>query len=226
MIGFVMEDELVRSMRGHLPELLRSDPSLDDHAVNGRSKRPRISVSGRNRKLRIKRRWDEQNLKWEESNRRFDEVNEKLDRLERSTATVGARWGTRSERAFHDASAAILEESFGVEVLNVTESDDEGEVFGRLDQVELDVIIKNGLLILCKLKLSMSKSDMHTFERKVQFYEKRHHRRANQMIVVSPMIDEFARPVGKINQVPTPHGRLECPKTHLVERQRPKGHGA
>jgi len=83
-----------------------------------------------------------------------------------------------------------------VEVINVNEFDDEGEVFGRPDQIELDVIIKNGLLILCELKSSMSKSDMHIFERKVRFYERRHGRQATRMIVVSPMIDDPARQVG------------------------------
>jgi len=82
-------------------------------------------------------------------------------------------------------------------VLNVNEFDDEGEVFGRPDQAELDVIIKNGLLILCELKSSMSKSDMNTFERKVRFYEKRRQRQANRMIVISPMIGDPARRVGE-----------------------------
>jgi len=59
------------------------------------------------------------------------------------------------------------------------------------------VIIKNGLLILCELKSSMSKSDMHTFERKVRFYERRHQRQATRMIVISPMIDDRARQVGE-----------------------------
>ena len=110
---------------------------------------------------------------------------------------MGSRWGIQSERTFRDALAAILVESFGVEVINVNEFDDEGEVFGRPDQVELDVIIKNGLLILCELKSSMSKSDMHTFERKVRFYERRHGRQATCMIVISPMIDDRARRVGE-----------------------------
>ena len=53
----------------------------------------------------------------------------------------------------------------GVEVINVNEFDDEGTVFGTPDQVEIDIIIKNGELILCELKSSMSKSDVYTFER-------------------------------------------------------------
>ena len=51
------------------------------------------------------------------------------------------------DRALLHPEQGFAQESFGVEVLNVNEFDDEGEVFGRPDQVELDVIIKNGLLI-------------------------------------------------------------------------------
>jgi hypothetical protein len=36
--------------------------------------------------------------------------------------------------------AGILEKNFGVQVLNVNEYDDQGTVFGRPDQIELDAI--------------------------------------------------------------------------------------
>nr|VFK32322.1 MAG: hypothetical protein BECKMB1821I_GA0114274_10322 [Candidatus Kentron sp. MB]VFK75828.1 MAG: hypothetical protein BECKMB1821H_GA0114242_10332 [Candidatus Kentron sp. MB] len=143
------------------------------------------------------RKWEEQKAEdrraWEESNRRFDAMNK---RIEHSIGALGSRWGIQAESAFRDALAAILVDSFGVEVINVNEFDDDGEVFGRPDQIELDIIIKNGLLIICEIKSSMSKSDMYTFERKVRFYERRHQRKANRIIVVSPMIDHRARPVG------------------------------
>jgi len=70
-------------------------------------------------------------------------------------------------------------------------------VFGRPDQVELDVIIQDGTLILCEIKSSMSKSDMYTFERKVRFYEKRHDRKANRALVISPMVDDPAQKVAR-----------------------------
>ncbi|WP_133512948.1 PD-(D/E)XK nuclease family protein [Candidatus Thiosymbion oneisti] len=244
MTGLVTEEEMIRSIRGHLPQLLRSDPSLGDYILsvtrehfptkvetedrftrmlnelardreaqsrkwdeqNRKWEEQNRKLDGQNRKWdEQNRKWDEQNRKWEEqkeenrrnweeSNRRFDAMNKRIDR---SLGALGSRWGTQSERAFRDALAAILVESFEVEVINVNEFDDEGEVFGRPDQVELDVIIKNGLLILCELKSSMSKSDMHTFERKVRFYERRHKRQATRMIVVSPMIDDRARQVGE-----------------------------
>ena len=116
---------------------------------------------------------------------------------DRSVGALGSRWGLQSEKAFRDALAAILEKSFDVQVANITEFDESGEVFGRPDQVELDVIIKNGLLLICELKSSIDKAGMYIFERKARFYERRHARQANRLIVISPMIDARARQVAE-----------------------------
>ncbi len=154
----------------------------------------------------------EQSRLWEESradsNRRWDANQEELKRLhneimaqaqkfDRGIGALGSRWGLQSEKAFRDALAAILEQSFDVQVVNVTDYDDSGEVFGRPDQIELDVIIKNGLLLICELKSSIDKAGMYIFERKARFYERRHERKANRLIVISPMIDGRARKVGE-----------------------------
>ncbi|EIC23156.1 PD-(D/E)XK nuclease family protein [Thiorhodovibrio frisius] len=151
---------------------------------------------------------EEQNRKWEEQNRKWDANQAELKalheeslalgkRLDRSIGSLGARWGLRSEKAFRDALAGILEKTFGVEVLNVCEYDDDGEVFGRPDQIELDVIIRNGLLIMCELTSSIDKAGIYSFERKARFYERRHDRQANRLIVISPMIDSRAIDVAK-----------------------------
>lgn len=168
------------------------------------------------------RKWDEQNRKWEEQSRKWDEQNRKweentqrLDRVEaqnsatlaeiqkanrRYEGTIGAlgsRWGLYSEASFRNGLKAILAESFGVEVLNLNEYDQDGMVFGRPDQVEIDVIIKNGVTILCEIKSSMSKSDMYIFDRKASFYENRHQRPVTRRIVMSPMVDDRAKPVAE-----------------------------
>jgi hypothetical protein len=56
----------------------------------------------------------------------------------------------------------------------------------------LDVIIKNGHLILCEIKSSMSRSDMYAFSRKADFYEAQHNREADRRLVISPMVDDKA----------------------------------
>ena len=63
--------------------------------------------------------------------------------------------------------------------------------------MELDVIIKNGLLVICELKSSIDKAGMYIFERKARFYEERHERKANRLIVISPMIDARAQKVSE-----------------------------
>ncbi len=70
-------------------------------------------------------------------------------------------------------------------------------VFGKPDQVEIDVIIKNGLLILCEIKSSIDKAGMYIFDRKVTFYEKRHNRKVDRKLVICPMVDDRAKPVAQ-----------------------------
>ena len=131
----------------------------------------------------------------------FDRVHEEIMAMnrkhDRTVGALGARWGLSSEKAFRDALTSVLEKNFDIKVLNVTEYDDLGMVFGRPDQIELDVIIVNGTLILMELKSSIDKAGMYIFERKARFYEQRHDRKANRLIVISPMIDARAWQVGE-----------------------------
>ncbi len=150
------------------------------------------------------RKWEAQERKWEEQNRKWDEnqatINHVLTEIremnrkhESSIGALGARWGLQSEAAFRDGLKAILEESFPVAVLNVLQYDEKGEVFGRPDQIELDLIIQNGMIIACELKSSMSKPDVHAFQRKVDFYERLHQRPITRRLIISPMIHPKAK---------------------------------
>ncbi len=147
------------------------------------------------------RKWEEQNRKWDEQNRNNNELLKEIKlsrtRQDQGIGALGARWSIASEHSFRATLKGILEQSFNVKVLNVTEFDDAGMVFGAPDQVEIDIIVKNSELILCELKSSMSKSDMYTFDRKVRFYEQRHQRQAQRKIVISPMVPQPARAVAE-----------------------------
>ncbi len=162
------------------------------------------------------RKWEEQNRqfnqKWEETNKRLDdsmrqsderfaamlqEIKDIRTRQESSVGALGARWGIAAESSFRNALKAILENRFDVQVINVTEYDHEGFVFGRPDQVELDIIIRNGEILVCEIKSSMSRSDMYTFEKKVRFYEKQHTCKVSAMMVISPMVDRYAQTVAQ-----------------------------
>ncbi len=139
-------------------------------------------------------KWERNEQRWRENQKALDKLSKRMDR---GFGGLGARWGLKSEKAFRDALAGILEENFGVEVVNIVEYDDEGTVFGRPDQIELDIIIVNGVLLICELKSSMSRSELHAFLRKARFYEKRHDRKANRLIVISPMIHPGAEKLAK-----------------------------
>jgi len=146
-------------------------------------------------------KWAAQEEKWAENQAVINQMladNRALSRrYDSGIGALGARWGLHAEQSFRNALKSILEVSFAVEVLNITEFDDDGVVFGRPDQIELDIIIKNGLLIICEIKSSMSRSDMYTFGRKIAFYEDRHNRKATRTLVISPMIEERAKQVAK-----------------------------
>ena len=136
---------------------------------------------------------------WEKHHKEHKEILAQIAAIvkkhDSSIGALGARWGMNSEKSFRNGLKGILEENFDIQVETVNYFDKEGDVFGRPDQVELDIILKNGLLIICELKSSVSKSDMYIFERKVRFYEKRHNRKASKMMVISPMVDPFAQKV-------------------------------
>ncbi|ABY34484.1 MAG TPA: DUF3782 domain-containing protein [Chloroflexus aurantiacus] len=132
--------------------------------------------------------------KWAEQARRLDAVERKFDS---TIGALGARWGLHSEETFRSALRGILTDFFNLEVVQVNEYDETGEVFGRPEQIELDLIIKNGTLLICEIKLSMSKADMYLFERKARWYERCHERQADQLMVISPMVDARARKVAE-----------------------------
>ena len=146
------------------------------------------------------RKWDEaqaeSNRKWEANRQEFDRVHEEImamsKRIDRTIGALGARWGVSSERSFRNALAGILTDAFGVEVVNVSDFDTTGSVFGRPEQIELDIIIRNGTLIILELKSSVSKPEIYIFERKARWYEERHQRKADRLVVISPMVDARA----------------------------------
>lgn len=216
-------ESLKETIKRELPEFLRSDPDFRAYILEltrkeyaGRAETQdrfyEILAELRNDRENQARKWDEnqaelrndresQARKWDENQaelkRLHEEIMAQAQKHDRGIGALGSRWGLQSEKAFRDALAGILEKNFGVEVLNINEYDEQGVVFGRPDQVELDVIIKNGLLLICELKSSIDKAGMYIFERKARFYEQRHQRTADRLIVISPMIDARARKVAE-----------------------------
>ena len=160
-------------------------------------------------------RWNEQDERWAQEDRRWEElaadrkaqderINQRFERLEGdlqqiklSIGALGARWGLSAEESFRSALAGILTESYGVTVQNVSFQDSDGKVFGRPDQVEMDIVVTNGICMAIEIKSSVDKQSIYLFDRKVQAYSEREGRTVNRKIVISPMVDSRAFRVAK-----------------------------
>lgn len=206
------DGEIKKIIMTELPRLMKSDPNIrrfilevtrgkyaDKTETENRIDRI-LDELKRDREARDKK-WEAQDKKWEENQKVINEMLASIKKVDRridsTIGALGARWGLHSEGAFRNGLKAILEESFAVKVERYEDYDHDGVVFGRPDQVELDVIIHNETLILCEIKSSISRSDMYAFWRKKDFYESRHDRKATRVMVISPMIDDRAREVAK-----------------------------
>jgi hypothetical protein len=146
------------------------------------------------------KKWEEQNKKWEENQKEIRKLYDVLEKywkdsnrkLNTTVGALGARWGLRSEGSFRNALKGILED-LDLRVEHIDDYDEEGMVYGQPSSVEIDIIIKNGLLMICELKSSISKADMFTFYKKTLFYERKYQRRGDRLIVISPMVEIKAR---------------------------------
>ena len=111
--------------------------------------------------------------------------------FESKIGALGARWGRDTEESFRQGMRALLED-VGFKVERYLVYDGEGKVFDRPDQVELDVIVRDGKLMLIEIKSSTGRADVAAFHRKVRFYEEREGKKADRRIMVSPFVEEDA----------------------------------
>ena len=113
---------------------------------------------------------------------------------------LGRRWGLDSERSFRRGLTDILSET-GYEVHNYLMRDMEGFVFGHPSEIEIDVIVYGDKIIVGEIKASVSKSDVHVFVRKAEFYSRDTGKRIDTLLIITPFIDDDARPVADIYQI-------------------------
>lgn len=198
-------EEVKKVILSQLPHLMETEPDIRDFILRVTRERYAGKEETESRFDRImdelKRDREAQTRKWEDNQKVINEMLTAIKALgqkhDSTIGALGARWGLHSESAFRKGLRAILEKSFGVKVERYEDYDHDGVVFGRPEQIEMDVIIHDGTLILCEIKSSMSKSDLYAFWRKKNFYEEKHGRKAARTMVISPMIDEYARVAAK-----------------------------
>jgi hypothetical protein len=108
---------------------------------------------------------------------------------------LGAHWGIQTEEAFRQGMRTILHE-VGFTSERFLEYDAAGEVFGQPDQVELDVVVKDGKVIVAEVKSALDSGNTYLFDRKVAFYMRKTGRQVDRKLIVTPYADNRAKEVG------------------------------
>jgi hypothetical protein len=145
-----------------------------------------------------RKRWEDNDRKWHENQKAINDLISKMDTkfenltdsIKSTVGALGARWGIRTEQSFRNALKGILEKNTDFKVLHVVERDESGVVFGRPEQIELDIVVKNGKLLIIEIKSSVGSGDVLLFAKKAEFYQERHSKRATALVMISPMIDD------------------------------------
>jgi len=146
------------------------------------------------------KRLEEMSMRQEVHSKTIEELMKRLDehekRLESAIGGLDARRGIMSEESFRQGLKGILQD-LGLKVERNLDYDPEGYVFGHPEQVEPDVLIKNKTVLLVEIKSSISKEEMHIFQRKVEFYEKKQKVKVERKGVLSPFVDPRAKPIAE-----------------------------
>ncbi|WP_148682853.1 PD-(D/E)XK nuclease family protein [Pyrobaculum ferrireducens] len=118
-----------------------------------------------------------------------EELRAEIRKLSIQITALGARWGVWSEEAFREGVRELLREA-GYVVERWTYFDDKGQIYGYPSEVELDVVVKNGVTILVEITSAVRRGDLPYVKRKVELYEKVSGRRVERVLLVSPFIHD------------------------------------
>ena len=88
-----------------------------------------------------------------------------------------------------------MEKDFKAKVEKWVYKDEEGFVFRYPSIVDIDLVIKDGEVILAKVKSHIGENDIAILYRKAKFYEKVTGKKPDEIIASSPYIDESAKKV-------------------------------
>jgi hypothetical protein len=121
-----------------------------------------------------------------------EDMNRGFELIERHISALGARWGLMAEDAFREGLRGLLEKELGFRIERWRAYDNAGIVFGYPSEVEVDIAVSDGKLILIGVSSHVRASDVLQFRRKAELYEKMTGRKPDRLIIVTPYIDEKA----------------------------------
>ncbi|RLI07926.1 hypothetical protein DRO32_03120 [Candidatus Bathyarchaeota archaeon] len=117
-----------------------------------------------------------------------EDMNKGFELLRRHVDALGARWGLLAEDAFREGLKGIVRE-LGLEVERWMTYDGEGLVYGHPSMVEVDVAVKDGLIILVEISSHVRPSDLAAFKRKAELYARETGREPDRLIIITPYAD-------------------------------------
>jgi len=121
-----------------------------------------------------------------------EDMNRGFELIERHISALGARWGLMAEDAFREGLRGLLERELGLKVERWRAYDNAGIVFGYPSEVEANIAVSDGKLILIEVSSHVRASDVLQFRRKAELYEKMTGRKPDRLIIVTPYIEEKA----------------------------------
>ena len=139
----------------------------------------------------------EQAKMWETINSVKSEVATGFDRLQRRLDALGARWGVMSEKAFREGLRGVVERELGLRVERWTAYDEEGKVFGFPSEVEVDVAVKDGRVILIEITSHARAPDVAIFKKKAELYAEKEGKRPDRLVIITPYAEEDAKKVAE-----------------------------
>jgi hypothetical protein len=101
----------------------------------------------------------------------------------------------QTEGAFRKGMRVSLQEG-GFTTERFLDYDTAGEVFGHPEQVELDVVIRNGKDIVIEIKSALDQGNMYLFDWKVRFYTRKTGRPVDRKLIVTPYAENRAKEIG------------------------------
>jgi len=126
-----------------------------------------------------------------------EDMNRGFELVERHISALGARWGVMAESAFREGLKGLLERELGFRVEKWRAYDEAGLVFGYPSEVDLDVAVGDGRLILVEASSHVRASDVFQFKRKAELYREKTGREPDRLVVVAPYVDDKALEASK-----------------------------
>jgi hypothetical protein len=136
----------------------------------------------------------------DEELRRHEQIMEQLRkdmvegfrRLDLKISAIGARWGIMNEQSVRNGLKGILSKDLGYTVEEFKYSDGEGYVYGYPSSVQIDVVVKDSMVIVLEISSHVKRSDPPTVKRKAELYERVTGRSVSKVVIVTPFIDDDA----------------------------------